>query len=134
MFVSADRNTQKKRGRPFEVGNKAAVGGGGGRPSDEARRLAREHGKDCFKVLGQIVSDSNGGKIARIQAAKVLLGYGFGQPRQEVDQHVEVGQAALGSLIEALKSKGHTMESIVQALTQRIGEIEDEGEKAHLTH
>lgn len=63
---------------------------GGGRLTDSAKALARKHGKNAFPTLGKIADDKKADPRDRINAIKVLLGYGYGQPKQEIDADVKL--------------------------------------------
>ena len=90
------------RGR-FKEGSSGNPAGGGspGRPANEARQLARKHGTGCFPMLGRIVKSKKVPERDKINAARVLLAYGYGQPKQDVDLTVG-GQVTYRHGVEGL--------------------------------
>jgi len=78
--------------------------GGGGRPRNDAGELARKHGADCVAVLWEIVkSKTKGVRVRdRIEAARILLAYAYGQPRQFLEISTPEGAERVQALEAAL--------------------------------
>lgn len=58
---------------------------GPGGTADKAKALARKHGRTAFRILGAIMKDPEAPTRDRVNAAKVLLAYGEGQPKQQLE-------------------------------------------------
>lgn len=69
--------------------NKGTVGNKGGRPSvkDELKGvdLASPHVEKSFKVLASIMESSNENSRDRISAAKLLIEYAVGKPKETIE-------------------------------------------------
>ena len=70
--------------------NKGTIGNKGGRPSvkDELRGvdLASPHVEQSFAVLASIMINSDENSRDRIAAAKLLIEYGCGKPKETIEQ------------------------------------------------
>jgi len=70
--------------------NKGTIGNKGGRPSvkDELRgvALASPHVEQSFAVLASIMINSDEKSRDRIAAAKLLIEYGCGKPKETIEQ------------------------------------------------
>ena len=70
--------------------NKGTIGNKGGRPSvkDELRGvdLASPHAEQSFAVLASIMINSDENSRDRIAAAKLLIEYGCGKPKETIEQ------------------------------------------------
>ena len=70
--------------------NRGTIGNKGGRPSvkDELRGvdLASPHVEQSFAVLASIMINSDENSRDRIAAAKLLIEYGCGKPKETIEQ------------------------------------------------
>ena len=95
---AANRNEPrpKKRGRPFEPGNKANLSG---RPKEypHVKELARVHTVEAIETLASIMRDDDSSR-ARVAAAQVLLDRAWGKPEQSISGTIEgVVKLVMGS-------------------------------------
>ena len=97
----------KGRFKPGFSGNPGGIQGDGpgGRPANKARELAREHGAGCWEMLGRIISDPKEKSRDKVEAAKLLLGYGYGQPRQSLELSTPESAARVAALEAALAAR-----------------------------
>jgi hypothetical protein len=69
--------------------NKGTIGNKGGRPSvkDELKGvdLASPHVADSFRVVAEIMRNEDSNTSDRIAAAKLLIEYGCGKPKETIE-------------------------------------------------
>jgi hypothetical protein len=69
--------------------NKGTIGNKGGRPSvkDELKGvdLASPHVADSFRVVAEIMRNEDSNTRDRIAAAKLLIEYGCGKPKETIE-------------------------------------------------
>lgn len=74
--------------------NKGTVGNKGGRPSVKLELkgvdLASPYVEDSFRVIGEIMLNDTSNSRDRIAAAKILIEYACGKPKETVEQNVNV--------------------------------------------
>jgi len=89
--------------------NKGTIGNKGGRPSvkDELKGvdLASPHVEESFEVLASIMKSSNENSRDRIAAAKLLIEYAVGKPKETIEQNVNLNDFSLKDLVSFDKSK-----------------------------
>ena len=78
--------------------------GKAGRPSvrDELKGvdLASPHVEESFAVIASIMQSDNENARDRITAAKLLIEYGCGKPKETVDQNVNINNFDLKDIIK----------------------------------
>lgn len=70
---------------PFQPGNKHAVGKGRPRKDPHLQELARFETEACVQTLAGMVVSAKEKSSNRLQAAKILLEFGWGKPKQAID-------------------------------------------------
>ena len=89
--------------------NKGTIGNKGGRPSvkDELKGvdLASPHVEESFEVLASIMKSSNENSRDRIAAAKLLIEYAVGKPKETIEQNVNLNDFSLKDVVSFDKSK-----------------------------
>lgn len=84
--------------------NKGTIGNKGGRPSvkDELRGvdLASPHVEQSFAVLASIMINSDENSRDRIAAAKLLIEYGCGKPKETIEQTHNINDFNIKELIK----------------------------------
>ena len=83
--------------------NKGTIGNKGGRPSvkDELKGvdLASPHVEDSFIVLASIMKSSDENSRDRIAAAKLLIEYGCGKPKETIENTHNINDFNIKELI-----------------------------------
>jgi len=86
-----------------------ANGHGGARPNsgrnkviDELKgfQLALPHVEDSFRVISEIMLSESSNTRDRISAAKIIIEYGCGKPKETVDTNLTVNQFNIKDLID----------------------------------
>lgn len=89
--------------------NKGTIGNKGGRPSvkDELKGvdLASPHVEDSFKVLASIMKSSDENSRDRIAAAKLLIEYGCGKPKETIENTHNINDFNIKELFKFDNSK-----------------------------
>ena len=89
--------------------NKGTVGNKGGRPSvkDELKgfTLASPHVEDSFRVVSEIMLSEKENSRDRIAAAKIIIEYACGKPKETVDTNLTVNQFDIKEVLKFGKSK-----------------------------
>ena len=69
--------------------------------SDELKgfNLAIPHVEDAFRVIAEITLDETKRPTDRIAAAKILIEYGCGKPRERVYNDIEITTTSLKELV-----------------------------------
>jgi hypothetical protein len=68
--------------------------------SDEVKgfTLAQPHVQDAFRVVSEIMIDESKRPTDRIAAAKIIIEYGCGKPKETIDQTINVNQTDIKDL------------------------------------
>jgi hypothetical protein len=81
-----------------------STAGKAGRPSvkDELKGvdLASPYVEDSFRTIAEIMINPNENSRNRIAAAKILIEYGCGKPKETVDQNVNINSFQLKDIIK----------------------------------
>ena len=81
-----------------------STAGKAGRPSvkDELKGvdLASPYVEDSFRTIAEIMINPNQNSRNRIAAAKILIEYGCGKPKETVDQNVNINSFQLKDIIK----------------------------------
>ena len=81
-----------------------STAGKAGRPSvkDELKGvdLASPYVEDSFRTIAEIMINPNENSRNRIAAAKILIEYGCGKPKETVDQNVNINSFELKDIIK----------------------------------
>ncbi len=89
--------------------NKGTIGNKGGRPSvkDEIKgfNLALPHVEDSFRVISEIMLSDTENSRDRIAAAKIIIEYACGKPKETVDTNVTVNQLDIKDVLNFGKPK-----------------------------
>lgn len=69
--------------------------------SDEVKGfdLAAPHVADAFRVIAEITIDETKRPADRIAAAKIIIEYGCGKPKEHVEQDININTTTLKDLI-----------------------------------
>ena len=103
--------------------------GPGGAP-DRAKALARKHGKRAFRILGEIMKDKDAPTRDRVNAAKVLLAYGEGQPKQQLEVSTPAMTERIALLTAILSGEVEPGEALPLLGPGEPDEEEDEEEES----
>lgn len=89
--------------------NKGTVGNKGGRPSvkDELKgfNLSIPHVEDAFRVVSEIMLNETSNSRDRIAAAKIIIEYACGKPKETVDTTLNINQLDIKDVLNFGKSK-----------------------------
>ena len=81
-----------------------STAGKAGRPSvkDELKGvdLASPYVEDSFRTIAEIMINPNENSRDRIAAAKILIEYGCGKPKETVDQNVNINSFQLKDIVK----------------------------------
>lgn len=81
-----------------------STAGKAGRPSvkDELKGvdLASPYVEDSFRTIAEIMINCNENSRDRIAAAKILIEYGCGKPKETVDQNVNINSFQLKDIVK----------------------------------
>ena len=89
--------------------NKGTIGNKGGRPSikDELKgfNLAVPHVEDAFRVVSEIMINETSNSRDRIAAAKIIIEYACGKPKETVDTNLNVNTVDIKDLLKFGRTK-----------------------------
>jgi hypothetical protein len=85
------------------AGKGGAIPGSGRKPKDEENRirdLMKPHSIDAIECLAKIITSETSKDTDKISAAKLIIAYTYGNPKETVDQNVNINNFELKDIIK----------------------------------